>query len=90
MSDPRGNPFHVGDRVVFTPDQRTVGWYQHSFERRAIYPGYEGTVTRTDGDQVELDGKSDAAMHWSQFRAAADISQSERDGLTTEYRRHLK
>lgn len=84
------NPFNVGDLAVFTPDERTVGWYQHSFERWAIYPGYEGTVTRIDADQVELDGKSDSAMHWSQFRPAADVSQSERDQMAADYRSHVK
>jgi hypothetical protein len=84
------NPFSVGDSAVFTPDRRTVGWYQHAFERWAVYPGYMGTVTRVESDEVELDGKSECAMHWSQFRSSAEISQSERQQLVDEYRRRLK
>lgn len=84
------NPFKVGDRVVFTPEERTIGWYQHSFERWAIYPGYEGDVTRIDTDQVELDTKTESAMHWSQFRFLADVSESEREQMVADYRGRVK
>jgi len=42
------NPFHIGDRVTFSPDERTVGWAWSSFDRLRLKPGDTGTVTRID------------------------------------------
>jgi len=42
----RENPFRIGDRVVFDPDERTIGWTYSSFDRLRIHPGDEGTVTQ--------------------------------------------
>jgi hypothetical protein len=40
------NPFKIGDRVTFTPDDHTVGWSWSSFDRLRLHPGATGTVTR--------------------------------------------
>jgi len=84
------NPFRVGDQVVFTPDQRTVGWYQHSFERWGIYPGYVGRVTQVVNDKIELDGNPESTMYWSQFQLASEVSTAEREAMVSEYKRRIK
>jgi hypothetical protein len=83
-------PFAEGERVVFVPDDHAIGWYQHAFERWGIFPGYVGAVTRVEGDQVELDGKGDCAMHWSQFKREKDVSTQAREAMLDEYQRRIK
>jgi hypothetical protein len=85
MTEPK-NPFRVGMSAVFLPDERTVGWHQHSFDRWELFPGDAGTITDVvDGAYVVLDGRQDAAMHWSQFRAADSVPQAERDAARLKY-----
>jgi len=60
------NPFHIGDRVTFSPDERTVGWAWSSFDRLRLKPGDTGTVTRIDqGIYLYLD--DDRGGHWECF-----------------------
>jgi hypothetical protein len=54
MND-RGNPFKIGDRVVFDPDARTIGWTYSSFDRLRIHPGDVGTVTKIVDDMILID-----------------------------------
>jgi len=44
------NPFKVGDRVIFTPDEHAIGWTWYSFDRVRLKPGDAGMVTRIDKD----------------------------------------
>lgn len=88
--DEEQNPFHQGDEVIFCPDRRTIGWYQHSFERWGIHPGYMGTVTKVLADQVEVDEKRESTMHWSQFRRAAEVPVDEREAMIADYKRKIK
>jgi hypothetical protein len=90
VTNDSGNPFKLGDPVVFVPDKRTVGWYQHAFDRWGIHPGYEGRVTRVESDQVEIDHKKESSMHWSQFRPSNDVSMDVRMRIEAEYRNREK
>ena len=69
MSD-RGNPFKIGDRVVFAPDKRTIGWTWSSFDRLRIHPGDEGTVTKIVADMIFIDDER-GGFAWECFRPAA-------------------
>jgi hypothetical protein len=65
----RGNPFKIGDRVVFDPDARTIGWTYSSFDRLRIYPGDVGIVTRIVDDMILMDdGRGGFA--WECFKKA--------------------
>jgi hypothetical protein len=62
------NPFHLGERVTFAPDDHTLGWAWSSFERLRLSPGDSGIVTRID-DEVYLyldDGRG--GFHWQCFQ----------------------
>jgi hypothetical protein len=64
-----GNPFKIGDQVVFDPDERTIGWTWSSFDRLRIHPGSVGTVTKiVDGAIYTED--SCGGFAWQCFRAA--------------------
>jgi hypothetical protein len=63
----RGNPFKIGDRVVFAPDERTVGWTYSTFDRLRIHPGDEGTVTRIVDDMIFIDDDR-AGFAWECFK----------------------
>ena len=52
---PNQNPFSVGDRVAFVPDDRTIGWTWSSFDRLRLHPGDEGMVSKIEGDFVFVD-----------------------------------
>jgi hypothetical protein len=65
------NPFHIGERVTFTPDDRTVGWAWSSFDRLRLQPGDSGTVTRIDqGMYLYLDDDR-GGFHWECFKKTA-------------------
>ena len=65
------NPFHIGERVTFAPDDRTVGWAWSSFDRLKLQPGDTGTVTRIDqGVYLYLDDDR-GGFHWECFKKAA-------------------
>ena len=65
------NPFHIGERVTFAPDDRTVGWAWSSFDRLRLQPGDTGTVTRIDqGVYLYLDDDR-GGFHWECFKKAA-------------------
>jgi hypothetical protein len=72
MTDPQiANPFQVGERVTFAPDDRTVGWAWSSFDRLRLQPGDTGTVTRIDqGVYLYLDDDR-GGFHWECFKKAA-------------------
>lgn len=87
---PTQNPFKIGDRVVFAPDERTTGWYQHSFERWGMLPGDEGIVTRILGDKVEINNNPNTMLHWTQYRMANHVSANDRNAMRLEYMRRRK
>jgi len=65
------NPFHIGERVTFAPDDHTVGWAWSSFDRLRLQPGDTGTVTRIDqGVYLYLDDDR-GGFHWECFKKAA-------------------
>jgi len=68
MNNP-GNPFKIGDRVVFSPSEHDIGWTWSSFKRLRIQPGDAGIVTKiVDGDIFIDDGRGGFA--WQCFRPA--------------------
>ncbi len=65
------NPFHIGEQVTFSPDERTVGWAWSSFDRLRLNPGDTGTITRIDqGVYLYLDDDR-GGFHWECFKKAA-------------------
>jgi hypothetical protein len=70
----RENPFKLGDRVVFNPDEWTIGWTYSSFDRLRIHPGDEGIVTKIIDDLIFIDdGRGGFA--WECFSQACDDSR---------------
>jgi hypothetical protein len=65
------NPFHIGDRVTFSPDDRTVGWAWSSFDRLRLQPGDTGTVTRIDQEVYLYLDDDRGGFHWECFKKAA-------------------
>lgn len=68
MSNPE-NPFKIGDRVVFSPDERTIGWTWSSFDRLRIKPGDVGVVTKIVDDALFIDDER-GGFHWECFKRA--------------------
>ena len=73
----RENPFKIGDRVVFDPDGRTIGWTWSSFDRLRIQPGDKGVVTKITDDLVFIeDGRG--GFHWESFKLLNDLVNKSR------------
>jgi hypothetical protein len=62
------NPFKIGDRVVFAPDERTIGWCWSSFDRLRIHPGDEGVVTKILQDNCIYIDDDRGGFHWQCFK----------------------
>jgi len=61
-------PFRVGDRVVFTPSDRTRGHYQ-DIERFGVKVGEERTIKEIrDGTYLYFDAGV-GGWPWTEFRA---------------------
>jgi hypothetical protein len=64
------SPFKIGDRLIFSPDERTVGWIGPTFEKVHLKPGDSGVVTRIkDGMYIYLDNER-GGFHWECFKRA--------------------
>ena len=63
------NPFKIGDRVVFQPDERTIGWMWPTFERFRLKPGDVGLITQITGGHIYLDDGR-GGFHWECFKRA--------------------
>jgi ATP-dependent exoDNAse (exonuclease V) alpha subunit len=64
------NPFKLGDRVIFTPNERSIGWEWPTFDRVRLKPGDSGVVTRIDkGAYLYLDDER-GGFHWECFKRA--------------------
>ena len=70
--DNRGNPFKIGDRVVFSSDERSVGWIWSRFDRLRIHPGDIGTVTKIDDDVICIDDGR-GGLAWELFKPVEDV-----------------
>jgi len=64
-----GNPFKIGDRVIFDPDKRTIGWTYSSFDMLRIHPGDIGTVTKIVDDMILIDDNR-GGFAWQCFKKA--------------------
>jgi hypothetical protein len=64
------NPFKVGDRVRFVPDEHAFGWAWSSFDRLRLQPGDTGTVTRIDKDMYLYLDDDRGGFHWECFQKA--------------------
>jgi len=62
------NPFKIGDRVVFSPDKRTIGWSWPSFDRLRLKPGDIGVVTRIEKDMYLYLDDERGGFHWECFK----------------------
>jgi ATP-dependent exoDNAse (exonuclease V) alpha subunit len=68
MND-RGNPFKIGDKVVFCPNEHAIGWAWSSFDRLRIHPGDVGVVTEIVDDALFIDDAR-AGFSWECFKSA--------------------
>jgi hypothetical protein len=73
----RTNPFKIGDRVIFDPDARTIGWTWSSFDRLRIHPGDVGLVTKIVDDCIAIDDDR-GGFHWECFKRAEDPAPIQR------------
>ena len=62
-------PFKIGDRVVFAPDERTIGWSYASFERTRLKPGDAGEVTRIANDEYVYPDDDRGGFHGECFKS---------------------
>jgi hypothetical protein len=68
------NPFKLGDRVVFAPDDQAAGRAWSSFDRLRLRPGDVGVVTRVaNNGYLYLDDER-GGFHWECFRNALERS----------------
>ena len=63
------NPFRIGDRVSFQPNERAVGWCYYSFDRLRLNPGDVGIVTRIGDEQYLYLDDERGGFHWACFKA---------------------
>jgi hypothetical protein len=64
----RENPFKIGDKAIFSPDEHAIGWSWSSFDRLRIHPGDIGVVTQiTEGAYLYLDDGR-GGFHWECFK----------------------
>jgi hypothetical protein len=72
MEQAQESPFKVGDRVIFSPDKRTIGWSYPGFDRLRLKPGDLGVVTRIEKGQYLFLDDDRGGFHWQCFKAADD------------------
>jgi threonine dehydratase len=63
-------PFKVGDRVVFKPNDRTIGLSYPTFGRERLEPGDSGVITRIDKGQYLYLDDDRGGFHWECFSPA--------------------
>ena len=69
MERPKSNPFKVGDRVRFSPDEHARGWSWSSWDRLRLHSGECGVVTRIENEGLILDDDR-GGFHWECFERA--------------------
>ncbi len=62
------NPFKIGDKVVFAPNERTVGWLWPTFERIKLKPGDVGIITRIEREDFVYLDDGKGGLHWECFK----------------------
>jgi ATP-dependent exoDNAse (exonuclease V) alpha subunit len=62
------NPFKIGDRVEFTPNNHAYGWTCHSFDRMRLKPGNTGVITRIDKGMYLFLDDDRGGLHWECFQ----------------------
>ena len=64
------NPFKIGDRVIFSPNERAIGWEYPTFATVRLKPGDIGIVMRIEkGMYLYLDDDR-GGFHWECFKKA--------------------
>jgi ATP-dependent exoDNAse (exonuclease V) alpha subunit len=64
------NPFKLGDRVIFTPNEHSIGWTWSTFDRLRLKPGDTGVVTRIDKDVYLYLDDDRGGFHWECYKRA--------------------
>ena len=62
------NPFKIGDKVVFAPNEHTVGWSWPTFERIRLKPGDVGIITRIERENYIYLEDEKGGFHWECFK----------------------
>jgi hypothetical protein len=71
MTDEKAaNPFNIGDVVVFSPSEHTVGREWSSFDRVRLKPGDVGVVTRIEKEDYLYLDDGRGGFHWESFKKA--------------------
>jgi hypothetical protein len=71
MTQALANPFKVGDRVIFDPKDRAIGWSWPSFDDVRLRPGDTGTITRIHEESYLYLDEGRGGFHWECFRRLA-------------------
>jgi len=61
------NPFKLGDRVRFEPNEHAQGWSWPSFDQIRLHPGDTGVVTRISEDEYLYLDDERGGFHWECF-----------------------
>jgi hypothetical protein len=66
----KANPFKIGDRVTFAPDEHAMGWAWSSFDRLRLHLGDTGIVTRIGKENYLYLDDDRGGFHWECFKKA--------------------
>ncbi len=65
------NPFKIGDKVTFAPNEHTIGWAWSSLDRLMLKPGDTGIVTRVDREDYLYLDDGRGGFHWECFKSTS-------------------
>ncbi len=63
-------PYNIGDKVIFTPTDRTRGWYQQVFDKIGMVPGREYVIKRIKDDTYLYFENDDGGFPWTEYTKA--------------------
>jgi hypothetical protein len=64
------NPFKIGDRVTFDPNDHAIGWAWPSFDQLRLKPGDTGIVTRIEKEAYLYLDDDRGGFSWECFKKA--------------------
>jgi ATP-dependent exoDNAse (exonuclease V) alpha subunit len=81
MTKQTTNPFQIGDKVVFAPNDHALGWSCMSLDKFRIYPGDAGTISKISDDSYLYIEDDRGGFHWECWQPwseAAELKHMER------------
>ena len=61
-------PYNVGDRVIFSPSDRTKGWYQQGFSKMGLVPGNEYIIKKIKDDTYLYFDNDAGGLPWNEYK----------------------